>query len=193
MDINIKEEKERLIKKYKKVSLIKNLSFCISYIMYITSILYVIPFVKLILILFKFDLYIIDIIGMLFEYFFTSLPLLSIVIGDIEMRKISGEIRGLSEKEEIHNLRKVRLEKEKKIQDELEKNREIIEITIDMFSSLSRREQIDVLNEMKEHRNLEQIANEAMADYLQDKFEDIIDYSGDEKNDGYTRKRIKKD
>ena len=161
--------------------------------MYITSILYVIPFVKLILILFKLDLYMIDIIAMLFECFFTSLPVLSIVIGDIEMRKILGEIRSLSEKEEIYNLRKVRLENEKKIQDELENNKIIIDETIAMFSKLSRREQIEVLNEMKEHRNLEHIANELMADYLQDKFEDIIDYSGEKKNDEYTRKRIKKD
>ena len=51
MDFNIKEEKEKLRKKYKKVSFFKSLSFAIAYIMYINSITYVIPFIKFILML----------------------------------------------------------------------------------------------------------------------------------------------
>lgn len=194
MDFNINEEKEKLRKKYKKVSFFKSLGFAIAYIMYINSITYVIPFIKFILIMFKLDIYLIDIVGMVFECFFTSLPLLSLVIGDIEMKKIMRQIRSLSE---IENNRCVvsenKISNKKELEKKIEENKESIQEAIDMFSRLPRSSQIAVLNEIKGQRNLDRFNDEQMADYLQDKFEDIVYSYEDEKSDGYTRKRVKKD
>ena len=194
MDFNIKEEKEKLRKKYKKVSFFKSLGFAIAYIMYINSITYVIPFIKFILIMFKLDIYLIDIIGMVFECFFTSLPLLSLVIGDIEMKKIMRQIRSLSEIEKNRCVvSENKISNKKELEKEIEENKESIQEAIDMFSRLPRSSQIAVLNEIKGQRNLDRFNDEQMADYLQDKFEDIVYSYEDEKSDSYTRKRVKKD
>lgn len=162
--------------------------------MYINSITYVIPFIKFILIMFKLDIYLIDIVGMVFECFFTSLPLLSLVIGDIEMKKIMRQIRSLPE---IENNRCVvsenKISNKKELEKKIEENKESIQEAIDMFSRLPRSSQIAVLNEIKGQRNLDRFNDEQMADYLQDKFEDIVYSYEDEKSDGYTRKRVKKD
>ena len=151
------------------------------------------PLIRVILVLIGIDIHICEVIinalNLLLLYvpvvcFFMGITMLSNDLKLVKDSLISEEISDFKKsREEQRNLRKSEI---------VEKEKEMNELIRD-FKRLSRKEQMLLLNQLKEKRNLGNIKNVAVLDKLQDEFEDILFSDFDEnETKNHTRKRIKK-
>lgn len=193
MDNIINDDRDKMLKKYKK-------KFLLMYIVYQTlkvfcaySEVSLVPFIKIILVLFGVDLYVCEIVSNVISLFLFYAPIVCFFVMFKTLYNDARVVNDLLQLYEVDNFKVERKEQRIEKEREIESKKEDIKQIIDDFKCLSRKEQMDVLNRLKEKRNLGTAKNIAVSDMLQDEFEDILfpDFNEDESR-GYTRKRIKK-
>ena len=151
------------------------------------------PLIRVILVLIGIDIHICEVIINALNLLLLYVPVVCFFMG---ITMLSNDLKLVKDSlisEEISNFKKSREEQRDLRKSEIvEKEKEMNELIRD-FKRLSRKEQMLLLNQLKEKRNLGNIKNVAVLDKLQDEFEDILFSDFDEnETKNHTRKRIKK-
>lgn len=150
------------------------------------------PLLRIILVLIGIDLYMCAIIMNAFNLLLLCAPSVCFFMG---IKMLSNDLKSIKDlliSEEVNNFKIDRQEQRKINKIEIEYTEDEINQLVSDFKRLSRREQMECLNQLKEKRNLGTIKNMAVSDKLQNEFEDIMfpDFN-EEESKGYTRKRSK--
>ena len=151
------------------------------------------PLIRIMLLLIGIDLYMCEVIINAFNLLLLCAPSVCFFIG---ITMLSNDLKLLKDSlisEEVNNFKNDRAQRRKMEKEELEEKEKDMNELINDFRKLPRSQQMKVLNQLKEKRNLGNIKNIAVSDKLQDEFEDILFSDFDEnETKKHTRKRIKK-
>lgn len=151
------------------------------------------PLIRIMLLLIGIDLYMCEVIINAFNLLLLCAPSVCFFIGITMLSNDLRLINDLLVSEEVNNFKNDRAQRRKMEKEELEEKEKDMNELINDFRKLPRSQQMKVLNQLKEKRNLGNIKNIAVSDKLQDEFENIIFPDLNEKEtNNYTKKRIKR-
>ena len=146
------------------------------------------PLIRVMLVIVGIDLSMCEIIIKAFDLLLMNVPIVCFFMG---IKMFFNDIKNMYDElilDEVNNFKTAREEQRRNDKLEVEYKEEDINRLITDFEKLPRREQMNVLNQLKEKRNLGTIKNVAVSDKLQNEFEDILfpDFK-EEENKGKSR------
>ena len=146
------------------------------------------PLIRVMLVIVGIDLSMCEIIIKTFDLLLMNVPIVCFFMG---IKMFFDDIKNMYDElilDEVNNFKTAREEQRRNDKLEVEYKEEDINRLITDFEKLPRREQMNVLNQLKEKRNLGTIKNVAVSDKLQNEFEDILfpDFK-EEENKGKSR------
>lgn len=188
----IEDRRKKIKNELKKVRLLTYIGYTVSIFLCANMIVNVLPIINVILIIFNVDVVVCQFIINLMGFVLRFAPISIYVIGNMKSREILRELsfygEGINKISECQELSK---------EEQVDLNNRISDIKRE-FESLSRSQQMEVLNCIKEYGKLCQIQTEKnnfdqkTIDLLQDEFEEILFPSISPSESSYTRKKLKK-